>query len=65
MRFKRDGSSEHTRSFGADERGGYQVEYLVVLILVALVTTLAIASVAAPLVLYHDTVRERVTASFP
>jgi len=48
-----------------DERGGYQVEYLVVLILVAIVTTVAITTVAAPLVLYHDTVRESVTSTVP
>ena len=62
---KRQNGSSRDKSIGSDEEGGYQVEYLVVLILVALVTTLAIASVAAPLVLYHDTVRESVTSSFP
>jgi hypothetical protein len=56
---------DRASTLGADERGGYQVEYLVVLILVAIVTTLAITTVAAPLVLYHDTVRESVTSTVP
>ena len=56
---------DHASTLTSDERGGYQVEYLVVLILVAIVTTVAIATVAAPLVLYHDTVRESVTSTVP
>lgn len=48
-----------------DESGAYQVEYLVVLILVALVTSIALATVAMPLVLYHESVRESVTATVP
>ncbi|MDQ3036807.1 MAG: hypothetical protein M3Y87_30720 [Myxococcota bacterium] len=53
------------RSLRADERGSYQLEYLVILVLVALVTAIAIATVAVPLVLYHADVREAVTSTVP
>lgn len=53
------------RSLSADEGGSYQIEYLAILTLVGLVTALAIATVAVPLVLYHADVREAVTATVP
>lgn len=56
---------ERARSLGGDQRGAYQVEYLAVLVLVSLVTALAIATVAVPLVLYHGDVREAVTSTVP
>jgi hypothetical protein len=49
----------------ADEGGSYQLEYLAILVLVGLVTALAIATVAVPLVLYHADVREAVTSTVP
>ena len=53
------------KSFWRDEDGAYQVEYLVVLMLVGLVTAIAISNVAVPLVLYHQSVREAVTSPVP
>lgn len=52
-------------SLRRDQRGAYQVEYLAVLVLVSLVTALAIATVAVPLVLYHLAIREAVTSTVP
>lgn len=61
----KDATGRVDGSIVQDESGAYQVEYLVVLILVALVTSIAIATVAMPLVLYHESVRESVTATVP
>lgn len=51
MRFNRD-----RRALGSDERGVYQTEYTIVLILVALALAGALALLASPLVEYHDAV---------
>lgn len=47
---------EGPRSLGDDERGAYQTEYTIVLVLLALVLAVAVGLLATPLVEYHDAV---------
>jgi len=49
-------SSEPRPALRRDQRGVYQTEYTVVLVLVALAVATALALLAAPLVEYHDAV---------
>jgi hypothetical protein len=62
---KKTKSPPREPDLATDERGAYQVEYLSVLVMVSLVTAMAIAAVAVPLVLYHASVREAVTSTVP
>jgi len=49
-------SGRSGRDLGSDQRGVYQTEYTVVLVLVALAVVSALALLAVPIVEYHDAV---------
>ena len=54
-----------SRSLVRDERGSFQTEYTIVLVLVAIVVVGALATLGVPLVLYHRSVQAAVTAPVP
>ncbi len=55
-------STKRARSFWRDERGVYQSEYTIVLVLVAMMCAVAIAGLAVPLVEHHDAVVEMLSS---
>jgi Flp pilus assembly pilin Flp len=49
----------------ADTRGAFQVEYTIVLVLVALVAVVALAGLAIPLVQYYRSQQTAITSPIP
>lgn len=53
------------KSLWSDTRGVYQTEYTIVLVLVALMGILAIASLSVPLVQYHKSIQTMIVSPVP
>ena len=53
------------RSLARDQRGSFQTEYTIVLVLVAIAVVAALATLGVPLVLYHRSIQSAVTAPVP
>jgi Flp pilus assembly pilin Flp len=53
------------RDLVSDERGAYQVEYTIVLVLVALLGGAAIAGLAVPLIQYYRSVQTTIVSPAP
>lgn len=53
------------RSLVVDERGAYQTEYTIVLVLVALVAAVAIATLTMPLITLAISLQEAITFPVP
>jgi Flp pilus assembly pilin Flp len=48
-----------------DERGGYQVEYTIVLVLVAVIAGAAIAGLSIPLIQYYRSIQTMIVSPAP
>lgn len=57
--------SDERDDLAQDERGGYQVEYTVVLVLVAILAGAALAGLSVPLIQYYRSIQTTIISPAP